>query len=105
MSATTQSWESDAVSVGQVHFGPAVVGLTAYLQKVGGLSYLRITRLLADWMGLGVARSTLHRALARLARRRNPPMKVWWRRSGARRWSTPTRRAGGWESARRGCER
>lgn len=63
---------SDAVTVGQVHFGPAVVGLTAYLQKVGGLSYGKITRLLADWMGLRVARSTLYRALARLARKAQP---------------------------------
>jgi hypothetical protein len=49
-----------------------VVGLTAYLQKVGGLSYGKITRLLADWMGLSVARSTLCRALARLARKARP---------------------------------
>jgi transposase len=63
---------SDAVTVGQVHFGPTVVGLTAYLQKVGGLSYGKITRLLADWMGLRVARSTLCRALARLARKAQP---------------------------------
>jgi transposase len=49
-----------------------VVGLTAYLQKVGGLSYGKITHLLADWMGLSVARSTLCRALARLARKARP---------------------------------
>jgi transposase len=63
---------SDAVTVGQVHFGPGLVGLSAYLQKVGGLSYGKITRLLADWMGLSVARSTLCRALARLAKEALP---------------------------------
>jgi transposase len=63
---------SDAVTVGRVHFGPGLVGLTAYLQKVGGLSYGKITRLLADWMGLSVSRSALCRALARLARKARP---------------------------------
>lgn len=65
--------QADAVSVGQVHFGPGVVGLTAYLQKVGGLSYGMITDLLADWMGLRVARSILWRALARLPKKARPP--------------------------------
>lgn len=63
---------SDAVRVGQVHLGPGVVGLAAHLQKAGGLSYGKITRLLADWMGLSVARSTLCRALARLAKKARP---------------------------------
>jgi transposase len=63
---------SDAVTVGQVHFGPGLVGLSAYLQKVGGLSYGKIIRLLADWMGLSVARSTLCRALARLEKKVRP---------------------------------
>lgn len=63
---------SDAVRVGQVHFGPGVVGLAAHLQKVGGLSYGKIANLLADWMGLSVARSTLCRALARLAKKARP---------------------------------
>ncbi|MGH6690724.1 MAG: IS66 family transposase [Gammaproteobacteria bacterium] len=63
---------SDAVRVGQVHLGPGVVGLAATLQKVGGLSYGKITQLLADWMGLRVARSTLCRALARLAKKARP---------------------------------
>jgi transposase len=63
---------SDAVSVGQVHFGPGLVGLTAYLQKVGGLSYGKIAHLLADWMGLRVARSSLCRALGRLAKKARP---------------------------------
>jgi len=63
---------SDAVQVGQVHLGPGVVGLAASLQKVGGLSYSKITHLLAQWMGLSVARSTLCRALARLAKKARP---------------------------------
>jgi transposase len=63
---------SDAVRVGQVHLGPGVVGLAASLQKVGGLSYGKITHLLSQWMGLSVARSTLCRALARLAKKARP---------------------------------
>lgn len=63
---------SDAVRVGQVHLGPGVIGLAASLHKVGGLSYGKITRLLADWMGLSVVRSTLCRALARLAKKSRP---------------------------------
>lgn len=63
---------SDAVRVGQVHLGPGVIGLAASLHKVGGLSYGKITRLLADWMGLSVARSTLCRALTRLAKKSRP---------------------------------
>lgn len=63
---------SDAVRVGQVHLGPGVVGLVASLQKGGGLSYGKIAQLLADWMGLRVARSTLCRALARLAKKAQP---------------------------------
>jgi transposase len=63
---------SDAVHVGQVHLGPGVVGLAASLQKAGGLSYGKITTLLANWMGLRVARSTLCRALARLAKKARP---------------------------------
>lgn len=58
--------------MGQVHLGPGVVGLAASLQKGGGLSYGKITQLLADWMGLRVARSTLCRALARLAKKARP---------------------------------
>jgi transposase len=63
---------SDAVSVGRVHLGPQVIGLVAYLQKVGGLSYGKIARLLSAWAGLRVARSSLCRALSRLARRAQP---------------------------------
>jgi transposase len=63
---------SDAVGVGQVHLGPGVVGLAASLQKGGGLSYGKISRFLEDWMGLRVARSTLYRALARLAKKARP---------------------------------
>jgi len=63
---------SDAVTVGRVHFGPGLVGLAAYLHKVGGVSYGKIVRLLGDWMGLSVSRSALCRALARLAKRAQP---------------------------------
>lgn len=63
---------SDAVRVGHVHLGPGVVGLAASLQKVGGLSYGKITHVLSQWMGLSVARSTLCRALARLAKKARP---------------------------------
>lgn len=63
---------SDAVTVGQVHFGPNVLGLAAYLNKVGGLSYGKIARLLSEWMGFEVSRGGLCRALQRLARKARP---------------------------------
>ena len=58
---------SDALTVGRVHFGPGVLALTAHLNKVCGLSYGKISALLRSWMGLRVNRSSLCRALQRLA--------------------------------------
>jgi len=63
---------STAVEVGAVHLGPGVISLTAYLNKVGGMSYEKIASMLKEMCGLEVARSTLCRALARLARRAEP---------------------------------
>lgn len=63
---------SDAVQVGRVHFGPGVLALTAYLNKVGGLSYGKIAALFGEWMRLSVSRSALCRALGRLAEKSQP---------------------------------
>lgn len=63
---------SDALTVGNVHLGPGVIGLAAHLSKVCGMSYGKIAALLACWMGLAVHRSSLCRALERLARKSKP---------------------------------
>ena len=63
---------SDAVTVGGVHFGPGVIGLAAHLNKVCGMSFGKITTLLGTWMGLSVNRSSLCRAVARLASKASP---------------------------------
>lgn len=63
---------SQAVGVAGVQIGPGVVSLTAYLNKVGGLSYGKIVRLLEQMAGLRVSRSTLCRALLRAASKSRP---------------------------------
>lgn len=63
---------SDALEVGAVHLGPGVVCLAGHLNKVGGLSYGKIATLFEEMLSLRVARSTLCRALQRLARRSQP---------------------------------
>lgn len=63
---------SDAVGVGQVHFGPNVLSLTAYLNKIGGLSYGKIAAVLKEWTGFEVSRSGLCRAMQRLTTRTLP---------------------------------
>ena len=60
---------SDALTVGRVHFGPGVIALAAHLNKVCGMSYSKIATLLKSWMGLQANRSSLCRALKRLARK------------------------------------
>jgi transposase len=63
---------SDALTVGAVQLGPTVVSWGAVLNKTCGLSYGKIVRLFGELLGLQVARSSLCRALARLARRAAP---------------------------------
>ena len=63
---------SPAVGVGSVQLGPGVVSLAIYLNKVGGLSYGKITALLEQWAGLEVSRSALCRALQRTAKKSRP---------------------------------
>ncbi len=63
---------SNAVGVGSVQIGPGVISLAAYLNKVGGLSYGKIAALLEQMAGFQVARSTLCRALLRLAKKATP---------------------------------
>lgn len=63
---------SDSVQVGRVQIGPEAVAAAAHLNKVGGLSYGKVAETFDKLFGLKVGRSTLARALARLARKAEP---------------------------------
>lgn len=63
---------SQAVGVAGVQIGPGVVALALYLNKTGGLSYGKISRLIKQMTGLLVSRSTLCRALLRTASKSRP---------------------------------
>ena len=63
---------SDALEVGAVQVGPGVISFGAYLNKVGGLSYGKTAAVIEQMVGLRLARSTLCRALLRLARKAEP---------------------------------
>lgn len=63
---------SSALGVGGVQLGPGVISWAAYLNKTGGLSYGKIAAVLKEMAGLEVARSTLCRAVARLAKAAEP---------------------------------
>ena len=63
---------SAALGVGGVQLGPGVISWAAYLNKIGGLSYGKIVAVFKEMAGLEVARSTLCRAVARLAKAAEP---------------------------------
>ena len=63
---------SQAVGIAGVQIGPGVISLATYLNKVGGMSYGKITALLEQVAGLKVERSTLCRALVRTASKAQP---------------------------------
>ncbi len=63
---------SQAFRVGNVQLGPNVLGLAAWLNKVGGLSYGKIAALLKELAGLSVSRSALCRALLRMSKKLEP---------------------------------
>lgn len=67
---------SDAVQVGRVHFGPRVIAFTAELNKVGGLSFGKISRFLNRAFGLDIERSSLVRMLGRLSRKAEPSYEL-----------------------------
>jgi len=93
---------SQAVGSAGVQIGPGVVSLATFLNKVGGLSYGKITTVLEHLAGLRVARSTLCRALLRTASKSQPiyqelveairtspvvyPDESGWREGGLRAW-------------------
>jgi transposase len=93
---------SQAIGSAGVQIGPGVVSLALFLNKVGGLSYGKITTALEQMAGLRVARSTLCRALLRTASksqsiyqelvetiRTSPvvyPDESGWREGGVRAW-------------------
>lgn len=63
---------SSALGVGKVQLGPGVISWTAYLNKVGGLSYGKIADVLKEMADLQVSRSALCRAVQRLAKAAEP---------------------------------
>jgi transposase len=93
---------SEAFRVGNVQIGPGVLGLAAWLNKVGGLSYGKIAALLEQWVGLRVSRSALCRGLLRLSKKLEPiyeelkakiqsspvvyPDETGWREGGRSAW-------------------
>lgn len=63
---------SDAVGVGGVQIGPNAISLAALLNKWAGMSYGKITSLFGEVFHLDVERSTVARALHRLATKARP---------------------------------
>lgn len=63
---------SDALGAAAHHLGPHALALTATLHTALGVPYAKIARLFTTAFGLPVQRSTLCRALARLATRAGP---------------------------------
>jgi transposase len=63
---------SDALGAAAHHLGPQALALTATLHTALGVPYAKIARFLTTAFGLPVSRSTLCRALARLATRAAP---------------------------------
>jgi transposase len=63
---------SSALGVGKVQLGPGVISWTAYLNKIGGLSYGKIADVLKEMADLQVSRSALCRAVTRLAKAAEP---------------------------------
>jgi transposase len=63
---------SDALGAAQVQIGPQALSLAAVMTKQMGLSLGRTEQLLAQGFGLSVHRSTLSRAMERLARKAEP---------------------------------
>lgn len=63
---------SDAHEVGTVHVGPVAIGFAARLKMVSGISYGQTAAVMKEVLNFPVHRSTLCRALDRLARRSEP---------------------------------
>jgi len=93
---------SQAVGAAGVQIGPRVISLATYLNKVGGLSYGKITAFLEQVAEFEVERSTLCRAVVRTASKAQPiyqelietmrtspvvyPDESGWRVGGSRAW-------------------
>ena len=63
---------SKAFEVGTVHFGPRLLAFAAFQKMICGVSYDKIRLGFEQMLGFPVARSTLCRAMQRLARRAKP---------------------------------
>lgn len=93
---------SSALGVGKVQFGPGVISWAAYLNKIGGLSYGKISDVIKQMAGLEVSRSALCRGVSRLAQAAEPsyeqlienvrgskvvyPDETGWRIGGRKSW-------------------
>lgn len=93
---------SQSFRVGSVQLGPGVLGLSAFLNKVAGVSYGKMAALLQEMAGLQVSRSALCRALLRMAKTLAPlyeelkekirtspvvhPDETSWREGGHKVW-------------------
>ena len=63
---------SDATGVGGVQLGPNLIALTTHLNKIGGMSYGKIERLMAQAFEMTASRSGLARAVLRLGNKAVP---------------------------------
>ena len=95
---------SKAFEVGTVHFGPRLLAFAAFQKMICGVSYDKIRLGFEQMLGFPVARSTLCRAMQRLARRAKPTRDALVEaRCGPAPSSTPMRRAGSREVVGSGC--
>jgi len=88
--------------VGRVHIGPVAIGLAAHLKVVGGMSYEKIQVVMEQVLGFKLARSSLCRAMTRLAQKAEPtyrglieqiraspvvyPDETGWKLAGRKAW-------------------
>jgi transposase len=63
---------SQAHEVGRVHVGPVAIAFAARLKMVSGISYGQVAAVMKEVLNFPVHRSTLCRALGRLARKSEP---------------------------------
>lgn len=89
-------------AVGRVHIGPVAIGLAAHLKIVGGMSYEKIQVVMEQVLGFKLARSSVCRAVTRLAQKAEPtyrqlieqiraspvvyPDETGWKLGGHRAW-------------------
>jgi transposase len=93
---------SDALGAAGAQLGPRAVALAAWLSKGLGVPAGKIAALLGQ-LGIAVTPGGVVQAVARAARRVQPPTRRWPRACGPVPWSRPMRPAGGSVAQERGC--